>query len=122
MEVDQVHHMPTDSHKTKPWGLLLLFVLSLAGLCYLFLTFPPGSAFVILGIPISYVIIFFILLFLTLYALVAFFLTSALQGVLVGSFIVSLLLFRIINLTHPFFTILLFVLFLCIEAIVWKRK
>lgn len=122
MEVDQIHHMPTNSYKTKPWGLLLLFIFSMIGLCYLFLTFPPGSAFIILGINISYVLIFFILLFLTLYGLVAFFLTSALQGVLVGSFICCFLLFRIINLTHPFFTILLFILFLCIEAIVWKRK
>jgi hypothetical protein len=106
----------------RPWPLLGLCIACIAALFYIFLTFPPGYSLSFLGIHIPYLFIFFILLFLAVYGPVAFFLKSALQGVVIAGFTCLLLLFRIINLTHPFFSILLFILFFCVEGVLWKRK
>lgn len=104
------------------WTLLLLSLLSLTGLAYMFLNFPPGTSLVIGNVQIPYLIIFFILLFLCLYGIAAFLFKSAAQGAIIGGLIISYLLLRLFNITHPFFTILLLVFFASIEGILWKKK
>lgn len=106
----------------KSISLLLLSILSFLALCYVLFAFPPGGSFSILFLHISYLLVFFVLFFISLYGLVAFFLKNALQGVTIAGFVVCFLLFRLFHLNSPFFVILLVVLFFCIEGIVWKRK
>jgi hypothetical protein len=108
--------------KKKTWPLLFLSFACLTALIYVLLVFPPGTSLTIFSFSISYIPIFFVLLFVSIYGITAFFLTSALQGVLVGGLVVGFLLFHFFNLTHPFFAVILVVLFACIEGVVWKRK
>jgi len=108
--------------KKKTWPLLFLSLLALLSLGYILFVFPPGAFFDALGLHISYIPIFFTLLFLSLYGLIAFFFTSGLQGLLISGVVVCFLLFRLLNLTNPLFIILLLVLFISIEGVVWKRK
>lgn len=106
----------------RPWVLLVTFLLSLGVLIYVLVRFPPGLSLSVLGLQISYLFLFFCLLFICIYSLSAFFLRSALQGILISGFIVCFFVFRLINLTQPLFIILLCILFLCVEAVVWRRK
>ena len=113
------------AQKAKPrnfWIVFLLALFSFAGMGYMLLNFPPGTDMSVGTVHISYLIIFFILLFTTSYGTVAFLLKSTAQGAVVAGLIVSFLLLRLFHITHPFFTILLLVFFASFEGILWKRK
>jgi len=107
--------------KPKSYPLLFLSLVTILIASYILLTFPPSSSLHIFIFHISYILIFFILFFLFLYGLAAFFLRSAIQGILIASAVIAYFLFSLNNLTNPLFLILLIVLFGCLEVVFWKK-
>lgn len=84
--------------------------------------YPPSMQIAVLGLDIPLMPLFFILVFGTFYFLGAYAFKSTAHGFLLSTFISTYLLFRINELTHPFFFILLFALFLTLELFVSYRK
>ncbi|MBA3723552.1 MAG: hypothetical protein H0W89_01510 [Candidatus Levybacteria bacterium] len=107
--------------KKKLLFLLLSIVsgLLLGGLVYFY---PPDAVFSFSFIQISYLSIFFFLLALWLFATGTFVFKSKFHGLFITLFVVIYLIFRLNNLTHPFFLILLSALFLTLELFISHRK
>lgn len=104
----------TSSRKKKRPVLLLLG--SLVSLCLesvLVYAFPPDTS----TFPISLIPIFLFLLFCFLFFLTTYLFKNRIHGLLLGLFVVMVLIFRLNGITHPFFSILLFALFLTIEVL-----
>ncbi|HEX7542683.1 MAG TPA: hypothetical protein VF385_01205 [Patescibacteria group bacterium] len=108
--------------KRRPFWLLVVFILSLAGLGYLVLTFSPTSQFSIFNFQFSILIPGLTLLFLLIFSLTTFILSNSRRGFLLGLLVISYLLLRLNGLTSPFFAILLVILFGGIELFFIKRK
>lgn len=106
----------------RPYLLLFLGALSLTSLVFLLLNFSPESQPMVYSVQIPLIPMFLILVFTTLYFLGAFTFKSKAHGFLIASFALVYLVFRLNNLTHPFFFILLFALFLTLELFVSYRK
>jgi hypothetical protein len=106
----------------RPYLLLVLGILSLTSLGFLLINFSPESQPMIFNITIPLLPVFLFLLFTTLYFLGSFACKSKSHGFLIALFVLIYLLFRLNNLTHPFFFILLFALFLTLELFVSYRK
>ena len=103
-------------------GLIVISILTVAALTYLILKFSPSARFLILNYQFPVIALFLALLFIFLFSLSAFILTSTRRGVLIGLFAVIYLILRLNNLTHPFFLIMLLILFACVELLFAKRK
>lgn len=101
---------------------LLMGLLSLVSLIFLIINFSPESSPQLYLVTIPLLPVFMILVFTTLYFLGSFAFKSKSHGFLIASFALVYLFFRINNLTHPFFFILLFALFLTLELFVSYRK
>lgn len=110
--------------REKKFSFLLLFLclLSLALLGALIYYFPPNQAYSVLSFNLSVLLLFFPLIFLFLFSLGALILRSKFHGTLIASFVTLYLLFRLNNLTHPFFLILLAALFLTLELMIANRR
>jgi hypothetical protein len=104
---------------TKFLYLFIIFIFLLLGLIYFY---PPEYKFQIFGYRLSVISLFFPLLFFITYSLTAYLSKSSKHGVLAGLFIVFFLIFRLTNLTHPFFFLLLASLFLILELLFSYRK
>lgn len=102
--------------------MLVFFFLFLSSLGVLLFYFPPTSFYSIGGVNLTLLPVFFFLLFGVFFSAGAFLFKSKSHGILFGLFIVIYLILRINNLTHPFFLILLFALFLTLELMVSYRK
>src|SRR5258708_20584800 len=98
-------------------SLLLLFLLSL-----LIYFLPPNFKFSIFNIEFMVLQFFLFLLLLFLFAFGSFLFKSKKRGILIALFGVSYFLFRLNNLTHPFFLLLLISLFLALELLFSYRK
>jgi len=107
--------------KRKLW-LLLLAILSLVGFIYLLLSFSPSFNLQVLSFNLPVIYLFFAALFLFLFSFFAFILASKRRGLFIGLFVVIYLLLRMNHLTHPFFLIMLLVLFGCLELFFVKRS
>ncbi|HSA83865.1 MAG TPA: hypothetical protein VLF20_03180 [Patescibacteria group bacterium] len=105
--------------------LLIISILSFLALAYLIFFISPDyqllvpRSFSVVG---SSLIFFFPLLFLFCFSLITYLFKSKTHGLLVGLFVITFLLFRLSNLTHPFFFILLAGLFLTLELFFAHRK
>lgn len=110
--------------RKKKFSFLVLFaaVISLALLGSTIYYLPPTYiyTFFILRIPIS--LLFFVLVFSSFYTTSLLIFRSKLHGILIGSFVVLYLIFRLSNLTHPFFLILLAALFLTLELMIVNHR
>jgi len=109
----------------RPFRYLFFGLLSLAVLIYIIVSVPPnfelrppvgGSNFAFSVIPL-----FFILLFTSCFFLSSFLFKNRQQGILIGIFASCYLLFRLQDLTHPFFLFLLLALFLTLELFLKRR-
>lgn len=107
--------------RRHPTTLLLLSFLSLAGLAYLILTYSPNYQLSTMNYQLSTIYLFFPLVFLFIYSIITYLLINTKQGLLFGLFATAYLFLRFIHLTHPFFLILLVVLFLSLELFFKKR-
>ena len=90
---------------------LFFFVATVALIIY----FPPTYQIPIMRFRLSIMTPFFITFFLLLYFLGRLVLKSKKHALIITLFVVSYLLFRLNNLTHPLFLILLLALFLVAE-------
>lgn len=112
-------------HKRRRPILHLIFgILSLGAFLWTLYFYTPSSTLTIPYIPFTLPIIplFFILLLAALFFLTSYIFKSSKHGILVSLFVGIYLIFRLNNLTHPFFFILLFALFLTLELLVSYRK
>ncbi len=97
---------------------VILFIL----LGLLIFYFSPNAEFVIFSIHFSILIIFFPLLFFSLFFAGDTIFRSKWQGALIASFFALYLTFRLNNLTNPFFFILLAALFATLELMIVNRR
>src|SRR3989344_3844363 len=100
--------------RKKPIWLLIGGLLSLVIFIYLIVFFSPNSQFSLAPRSLGEVGIFplfFILIFAFLFSLFSFLLNNFRRGIFVGLFALIYLLLRLLNLTHPFFLIMLLILF-----------
>jgi hypothetical protein len=108
--------------KRRPFGFLVIFILSLVGLGYLVFNFSPSSQLSIWNFQLPVLSFGLILLFLLLFSIVTFILNNSRRGFLLGFIVISYLVLRLNGLTSPFFAILLLILFGGIELFFIKRK
>src|SRR5947207_10579965 len=109
--------------KRRPrWIALVLSLLFFVALILLILLIPPTFQLTVFTLRFSILTIFFALLFFFCFFTGTFFFRSKVKGILIGLFIVSFLLFRLSNLTHPFFFILLASLFLTLVLLFTYRN
>jgi hypothetical protein len=109
------------NRRRRPIIQLVLGIVSLGLLGGLVYYYPPSTQQVY-GYTISILPIFLLLLFSTLFFLGSFIFKSKSHGFLIATFTSIYLLFRLNNLTHPFFFILLFGLFVSLELFVSYRR
>jgi len=106
------------SHRKKRPLLLLVGSIILFILCgVLLVAFPPNNSVSLLSLNITLVPLFLILLFFFLFSITTYLFKNKNHGILFGSFVITYLIFRLNNITHPFFFILLIALFLTIEIL-----
>ncbi|HZE87347.1 MAG TPA: hypothetical protein VE090_04020 [Methylomirabilota bacterium] len=101
---------------------LISALLSLVALIFLIISFPPTLQVSLLHISFSLLVIFFLLLGIFLFTTGTYLFKSKKHGILFACFIVSYLVLRLNNLTHPFFFILLCALFLTLELLFNYRR
>jgi len=73
-------------------------------------------------LQIPTVIVFFLLLALFLFSLGSYLFKSKIHGALIAMFVIIYLLFRLNNLTHPFFLVLLLALFFTLEMVTSNKN
>lgn len=95
--------------------LLPFIVLFLITTCFLIFYFPPTYQIQVLQYNLPIIYPFLISVFCFFFFLGAFTLKSKKHGLFLGFFVVLYLIFRLNNLTHPLFLILLIALFLVVE-------
>jgi len=117
--------------KKRALWLLVLSFSSLATLIYLVVSFSPSKQFTL---PLEaasdaakwghfpLLPVFFILLFLFVFSLIAYLLNNARRGLFAAFFITTYLLLRFFHLTHIFFLIILIALFFTLELLFTNRK
>lgn len=116
------NHLTSKRNKFHRIFWLFLSCIFLASFILLIFYFSPTWYFPLLTIRITGIIFFFILLFLTLFSLVAFIFKSKIHGVLVGTFVIIYLIFRLNHLTSPFFVIMLLALFVTLELFASNKR
>ena len=118
--------------KKRSLKFLALSLLSFIFLLYIIVYTPPSFKFTIFpaernlasqdNFQIPILIPFFTLLFIFVYSIIAFMFKSSIHGVLAGLFVVLYLVLRMKDLTHPFFLVLLFAIFLTLDIFFSKRS
>ena len=114
--------MRQKTKKLIPVLLILSSLIILAGLIFMISIFPPDYQINLLNINLPIISCFFVLLFFFIFTLGTFLFKSKTQGFLIGLLIIGFLIFRVNNLTHPFFFILLGALFLTLELLFTYKK
>lgn len=119
------------NRRKRPFLLLVLSLLSLAGLLYLIITFPPSAQFSlplealakwgITNYKLPITLVFFLLLFTFLLSLISYLLRSPRRAALIGILIITYLIFRMLHLNSPYFLLLLIALFITLELFFKKR-
>jgi hypothetical protein len=117
------------SRKKRPLPFLALSLISFISLALLVYFFPPNQQLSIPNLPAGKagfqfsILYFFLLLFyLLLFSSITYTFKSKTHGVLISSFVILYLLFRLNGLTHPFFLLLLFALFITLELLFSYRR
>lgn len=96
-------------------------LLSLAVLAGLILSTSPNNFLLTPNLPVTYLSLGFVLLFILLFSITSIFLRLV-HGLLVASFVTIYLLFRLFGLRHPFFALLLALLFIVFELFFSSSK
>jgi hypothetical protein len=94
---------------------LLLSFCFLLPLILLIYYLPPTFQIQILNFKFQIIFIFFILFFFFLFSISTCIFKSITHGILIGLFTATYLIFRLNNLTDPFFLAVLFAIFLFLE-------
>lgn len=119
------------NRRKRPFWLLVISLLSFAGLLYLIFFLPPSKQFslplgakALWGIPnfqFPILIIFFSLLFFCLLFLTTYLFRNTRRGTTIGVLIVVYLIFRMLHLNSLYFLLLLIALFISLELFFKKR-
>ena len=103
--------------------LLVISLVSLTALALLVNLFPPNWSLVVGHWSLATLSLFFPLFFLFIFSSIAYLFKSKVHGNLIASFTIIYLIFRLNNLTHPFFLVLLLLLLVTLELLVsYKSK
>ncbi len=120
-------------HRTRPYSLLLISLVSLFTLASLIYFFAPNASLTfpqsVQNLPFSLdnylqfppILLFFVLIAIFFFSMGTFIFKSKAHGILIAGLVVTYLLFRLFHLTHPFFLILLLALFFTLELFVSSR-
>lgn len=108
--------------KKHPWPLLIFSLLFFGLIGYLVVNWSPHYVITLGSLKLSLLIPFFVLLFAGIYAFVAYFMISFLQGLIIAGTIIAYLLLRFFGITHPLFGILLLAMLISIEFAIYKKK
>jgi len=108
--------------KKRPfiYTLLTLFFLTLFSLFIYYI--PPAYQFQISNFKFQIIYVFFALLFCLLTSAGALVFRSFKHGILIALFVCLFLIFRLNDLTHPFFVFMLAALFVTLELFFSYRK
>ena len=106
----------------RPVAFLILSIITLISLTLLIFLSLPDQQLTINNLTFTMLYGFFILLFLFIFSTFTYLLNSKKHGILIAGFALIYLIFRLNDLTHPFFFILLSALFLTVELLVSYRK
>lgn len=119
------------NRRKRPFWLLFLSLLSLAGLIYLVINYSPNSQFTlpfgaqamggILDFKIPILYIFLLLFFVFLVSIISYLLRSPRRAILIGLLTIIYLIFRMLNLNNPYFLLLLLALFISLELFLKKH-
>ena len=121
-------------HRKRPLSLLFIGIIGFMLLGCLIYFFSPNDTLSVtqnfVSIPFSLdkyiqippLIVFFILVAISFFSLGTYAFKSKVHGFLIAGLIITYLLFRLYNLTNPFFLILLLALFFSLEMLVSSRK
>lgn len=120
----QFHSKEKESISKRKRSLIFLIagIVLLLGTGAIVYYIDPAYKINFLNYPLSLLPVFLILVFTTLFFLSSYAFKSKTHGVLIGMFVITYLIFRLNGLTHPFFFILLFALFLTLELFVSYRR
>ena len=121
MHRNRLQENTTKRRKRSPL-LLVLTAFSIIALSSLIFLLPPNWQFKVGSLSLQILYIFFPILFLFLFSFITYLFRSKTHGVLVASFTIVYLIFRLNNLTHPFFLMLLLLLLLTLELLVSHKK
>ena len=108
--------------KKHPWPLLVVALLLIGLLTYLIIFFPPAYIISIATLKIPLVVAFLLVVFVTIYALMAYLTINSWQGLIFGVAGVVYLLLRYFGISHPLFGILLLAMLVSIEFAIYKKK
>lgn len=92
------------------------------GLIYLLVSYPPSFELRIGSYELGILNLFFTLVFLFLFSLIAYIFNNARRGMFAGVFVVIYLFLRLTKLTHPFFLVLIIALLVTIELFFSRKK
>lgn len=119
--------------RKRPLILLLIGIISFVALACLIYFFPPNITISISAvlsnlppiltqfIKIPTLLLFFLVLTIFLFSLGTYIFKSKTHGVLIAGLVIIYLIFRLNQLTHPFFLIMLLALFFTLEMLVSSR-
>jgi hypothetical protein len=110
-----------DPNKRSIMFLLVGILLGIATVLSVLLI-PPTMTFTVAAQQLSVVPLFLCLLFFFLFFLSTYIINSKIHGVLIAAFVVCYLLFRLNNLTHPLFLLLLTAIFIVLELFFSFKK
>lgn len=112
----------SNMRRKRPLKYLALSILSLASISGVIYFLTPSQLLPILNYKLSVMNLFLPVLFLFIFSTTTYISKSSKHGVLLGLFMVSIISFKLNNLTHPFFFLLLAALFLVLELMFAYRK
>lgn len=95
--------------------LFILTILSWIFLGYFTATFPPEGEIRIMNYELRSMHLFFSLIFLSTFSLFSLVLNNTRHGILLAMTIVTFLTLRVLQLTHPFYLIILISTLLALE-------
>lgn len=112
----------TMGRKKRSFLLLLLSLLSLAGLCYLIVFLSPNAHFSTMNYELSTIYIFFLLLFLFFSSLFGIVFNNTRRGITWGIFITLYCILRFLGLKSILFFVLVAALLFTIEHLLSQKQ
>jgi hypothetical protein len=122
VQTNSIPHKMYFNKRSHPLKFLVLGILALFALAALIYFVSPSQLIPVSSFQISILPLFFLLTFVFFFSGATFALGSKIHGILLGFLVITYLIFRLNDLTHPFFALLLLALFLVLELLFTYRK
>ena len=108
--------------KRRSLKLLSIALLSLSAITYIIFFVSPDYVYPILAFKLPIIILFILIITLFTYSLTTYISKNKKHGFLTSLFVLTYMLFRLNNLTHPFFLLLLLALFITLELLFSRQR